>query len=90
MAYWRNRNSGADLAECAQESGWTTDAAELEAKLARLPPAQPCFECPSHDANGKLRMIAPQLGKLKFDSGVADAALFDCSLCGAKWGERLD
>ena len=90
MTYWRNLGTGAALAECAQESGWTRDAAELEAKLARLPPAQPCFECPSHDASGKLRVIAPQLGRLEFDSGVADAALFECALCGAKWGERLD
>ena len=67
MTYWRNRGSGASLAECAQESG-TSDAAELEARLALLPPAQPCFECPSRDPNGKLRLIAPQLGRLEFDS----------------------
>ena len=90
MSYWRTRGSANELPEYAHETGWAKDAAELEAKLSRLPPAQPCFQCPSLDDTGRMKLIAPQLGKLKFETGVADAALFICSLCGVRWGEALD
>ena len=90
MSYWRTRGSANELPEHAHESGWARDADELGAMLARLPPAQPCFQCSSLDATGKMKLIAPQLGKLEFDTGVADAALFICSLCGVRWGEALD
>lgn len=88
MSSWKNRLTGHEVVE-APEDRTGQDPVVLEGRLARLPPAQPCLECPSHDAAGKLRLIAPQLGKLAFESGSADAALFVCRLCGGRWGEPL-
>ena len=63
------------------QSGW--DALELQAHLARLPPAQPCLACRSHDEDDDLVLIAPQLEKALHE-GVADyRAVFACTLCGA-------
>jgi hypothetical protein len=59
------------------------DAAALEAWLSRLPPAQPCLSCSSHDSHGELRFISPELETVERDGEWRIAALFRCPLCGA-------
>jgi hypothetical protein len=65
------------------------DLVALEDWLARLPPAQPCFGCPSHDAEGKLRFIQPVLGVAVHGGHEVNAAIFDCPLCGTERAEPL-
>jgi hypothetical protein len=75
------RTSGPRLAE-APHAGW--DPLELQAHLARLPPAQPCLSCPSHGKDGALVLLAPQLEKAARDGVDEYSAVFACPLCGAE------
>ena len=65
------------------------DPVELETRLSRLPPAQPCLRCPSHDAKGDLRLISPQLHAARREDGWSFTALFVCALCGEKQSQAL-
>lgn len=65
------------------------DPVELETRLSRLPPAQPCLRCPSHDAKGDFRMISPQLQAAPGEDGWTFRALFVCGLCGEQRTQAL-
>jgi hypothetical protein len=56
----------------------------LQSCLARLPPAQPCLACRSHDAHDELVSIAPQLEKSVLNGVDEYRAVFACTLCGAE------
>ena len=60
------------------------DALDLQAHLARLPPAQPCLDCRSHDEDDELVLISPQLVRADHEGESEYRALFACTLCGAQ------
>jgi hypothetical protein len=54
-----------------------------------LPGPRPCAMCSSKSYDGTVVLIQPRAGRIRLSSREIDAAVYDCTLCGAVREEPL-